>query len=199
MRRRTRRGPGARLVLTLAALASLIVGYYLGQSWQRRPLDGLSAVVYPDGRKLDYPAGLGIADGDAEAGLWRLFLVADTRRPACRELLRHHGFVINRLAPWPDVQARLRVTLLAYDRPDAAAITALRGGAEWLEVVSADSAALDRLAGQLGIQPAGPDWCSPTQANGILVSPQRRSWALIPHEDTAIMARNLQTIITFVE
>ena len=62
-RRQHRRG--RHLLLTVAALSSLIVGYYLGQHWQRRPLAEVSAIVYPAGRPIDYPADLGIADDDA--------------------------------------------------------------------------------------------------------------------------------------
>jgi len=58
-----RRRPGIRLLLILAALASIIAGYYLGQYWQRRPLAELSARIYPAGRPVEFPAG---ADPDAQ-------------------------------------------------------------------------------------------------------------------------------------
>jgi hypothetical protein len=199
VRRRTRRSPRARLILTLAALLSLVAGYYLGQYWQRRPLAELSAVVYPDGRQIEYPGELAISDPPGEPGLWRLFLAADTRRAACRDWVREFAFVINRLAAWPEIQANLRLTVLAYDQPDATAGVTLTEGAGWVEIVSAEPQHLDRLSGQLGILPSGGEWCSGAQANSVLVSPQRRSWALIPHQQAAIMARNLSTIIAFVE
>jgi hypothetical protein len=189
------RGPRTRLLLTLAALLSLIVGYYLGQFWQRRPLADLSAVVYPAGRPL--------ADtGDLLRELpeaWRLLGVVDTRVPACTERLREYRFMRNRLAGAPSVQSRLRLTLLAYDQPDAAQRRAFTADADWIDLVSADPAALDRLSGELGILPGIGDWCSPVQSNLVLVSPRQEAWALVPYEDPATIARNVRTVIEFVE
>ena len=195
----SRRGPGRRLVLTLAALASVIVGYYLGQLWQRQPLADLSAVVYPNGRALTYPAEIELSADDAANGMWRLFLVGDTGAPACRDLLRHYALVINRMAHRPKLQPRLRVTLLAYDRPDAAARAAFTAGADWVDVIAAPRPALDRLSDQLGIAPITEDWCTSVQANAVLVAPDAVAWALIPYEQTAIMAHDIATIIDFVE
>ena len=130
-----RRGRGTRLVVTLAALASLILGYYAGQYWQRRSLSDLSAIVYPSGQRIDTIDELtALASADPA---WRLFLVADTRAPACAALLRHFAHVFNRLAAWPDIQANLRLSLLAMDEPNEAAITAFTAGVSWAEVVSA--------------------------------------------------------------
>ncbi len=195
----SRRGPGRRLVLTLAALASLIVGYYLGQLWQRQPLDDLSAIVYPNGKALTYPADVGLPDQGADDDLWRLFVVADTGAAACGDLLRHYALVINRLAHRPKLQPRLRLTLLAYDQPDAAHSATFAGTADWIEVISAPPATLDTLSGQLGIAPITDGWCTAAQGNAILVAPDAVAWALIPYEQTAIMARDIATIIEFVE
>lgn len=193
-----RRGPRARLLLTLAALASLIVGYYLGQAWQRRPLDALSAIVYPTPRLVDYgelltPAPLGADES------WRLFVVADTTAPHCAELLRHHALVHNRLAAHAGIQKQLRLTLLAYDDPDDDQVARFAGALPWLDVIAATPQALGELSAQLGIQPLTDDWCSPLQSNAVLVSPAREAWALVPHEAPVIMARNITTIIEFVE
>jgi hypothetical protein len=194
-----RRSPGTRLILTLAALASVIVGYYLGQHWQRRPLADLSAVVYPAGQPVEFPSGLNI-DRDPEAPApWRLFLAADTRVPECVRLMRHYATVFNRLAAWPTIQENLRLTVLAYDRPDAPAVTAFSGGVAWAEVLSADPQQLEPLSRQLGILPGQDAWCGETGANAILVAPDRKRWALIPYEQAAIMARNISKIIAFVE
>lgn len=195
----SRRGPGRRLVLTLAALVSLIAGYYLGQLWQRQPLAGLSAIVYPNGKALTYPAGTGLPDQGADDNHWRLFVVGDTGAAACSDLLRHYALVINRLAHRPKLQPRLRLTLLAYDQPDAAAGAAFAGNVDWVEVISAPSATLDALSGQLGIAPVTDGWCSAVQGNAILVAPDAVAWALIPYEQTAIMAHDIATIIDFVE
>ena len=196
MRRSSRRAPGRRLALTVAALASLIIGYYLGQYWQRKPLADLSAVVYPAGRMVEYPDVLEIASGDE---LWRLFLVADTREGPCHQVMRHFAAVVNRLAAWPKIQERLRLTVLAYDQPDKFAADDFAGGVGWVEVISGDPAELDRLSGQLGIAPGGLDWCNSYQASTILVAPDRTAWALIPYEQAAIMARNISSIVAFVE
>ena len=125
-----RRGPGKRLLLILAALASVVAGYYLGQYLQRRPLAELTAVVYPAGQRIDYPAELGIDNDPGIDTPWRLFLAADTDVPACSRLLRHYATVINRLAAWPDIQANLRLSLLAMDEPNEAAIAAFTIGGQ---------------------------------------------------------------------
>ena len=195
----SRRGPGRRLVLTLAALASVIVGYYLGQWWQRQPLSDLSAIVYPNGRPVTYPAEIRLPDPDEDSRLWRLFVVGDTRATACGELLRHYALVINRLAHRPKLQPRLRLTLLAYDQPDTTARAAFAGAADWVEVLSAPPPVMDALIGQLGIAPAADGWCTATQDSAILVAPDAVAWALIPYEQTAIMAHDIATIIDFVE
>lgn len=199
MRQRQRRSRGARLLLILAALTSLTVGYYFGQVWQRKPLQGLTAIVYSEGLPIAFPAGLEPPPSDGAAEPWRLIVAVDSRADACRELLRHHTLVRNRLAAWPDIQNRLRLTLLAYDRPDATAAVAFTGSADWIEVLSGEPTALAQLTADLGIRPSGQDWCTPLQSNAILVAPNRVAWALIPHEQASIMAHNIQTLIAFVE
>jgi hypothetical protein len=199
MPRSGRRNPGTRLILTLTALASVIIGYYLGQHWQRRPLGDLSAVVYPAGQPVDYPRGLGIDSNPEAPSPWRLFLAADTRVAECVRLMRHYAIVINRLAAWPTIQKNLRLTVLAYDQPDATAVTAFSGGVEWAEILSADPQQFEPLSRQLGILPGQDAWCGETGTNAILVSPDRKRWALIPYERAAMMARNISTVIAFVE
>mgnify|MGYP001554130277 FL=1 len=191
------RGRGTRLVVTLAALASLILGYYAGQYWQRRPLSGLSAIVYPSGQRIHTIDELTALAGADQA--WRLFLVIDTQSPSCSALLRHFAHVFNRLAAWPDIQANLRLSLLAMDQPNEGAIAAFTAGASWVEVVSADPQQLAQLSEELGITPGGADWCGENQRTGALVSPTRRRWALLPYEPAPGMARNLQRIIAFVD
>ena len=196
MTRRVRHTRRSRLLLTFAALLSLILGYYLGQYWQRRPLAELSAVVYSSGQPVRYPEAQAIPSEDDN---WRLFTTANTALAPCRDLVRHYAFVLNRLAARPKLQARLRLTVLAYDQPDTAAAEAFGGGADWVEVISGEPQQLDGLSAQLGILPAGGAWCSGVQANAVLVSPQREAWALIPLEQAAMMARNVRTVIDFVE
>ena len=118
------------------------------------------------------------------------------RMRAAAAPLRH---VFNRLAAWPEIQSNLRLSVLAYDQPDADAITAFTGGVSWAEVFSAEPQRLDPLSRQLGILPDQAAWCSETAANAVLVAPDQKRWALIPHEQAAIMAHNISTIIAFVE
>lgn len=198
MHRPTRRSPRARWLLTLAALGALIVGYYLGQAWQRQHLDRLSAIVFTDGQSVAMPEGLGLDVPEGQA-VWRLFLVADTREPACRTALPRFGLMMNRLAAWPKIQERVRLTVLAYDAPPDAEALAFRAGATWIDVVSAEKADLDPLSEDLGIRPDGTGWCVPTRLGSILVDPDRRRWARIPFEDPATMAHNVQAVIQFVE
>ena len=191
--------PQTRLLLTLVALTTLIVGYYLGQYWQRQPLQDLSAVVYPDGNKLHYPAELGIPAANDETCCWRLFISVDTRQSECENLLRHYTLVINRLAAHPQIQQNLRLTTLAFDTPSQASVEVFRAQRDWVEVVSTEPKMLDALAQDLGIAPLTDNWCEPIEANAILVAPNQRRWALIPHEQAAIMAYNIRTVIEFVE
>ena len=191
--------PQTRLLLTLVALTTLIVGYYLGQYWQRQPLQELSAVVYPDGSKLRYPAELGIPAANNETCCWRLFISVDTRHAECETLLHHYTLVINRLAAHPQIQQNLRLTTLAFDTPSQASIEAFRAQRDWVEVISAEPEMLDALTQDLGIAPLTNNWCEPIEANAILVAPNQRRWALIPHEQAAIMAHNIRTVIEFVE
>ena len=171
----------------------------LGQAFQRQPLQGLSAVVYTDGKPIDYPQQLLDEDTPAQAPPWRLFIIADTTLPACRELPRHYAWVRNRLAAWPEIQQRLRLTVLALDEPDATAIAAFAPGEDWIDVLPLKAQPPDPLIAALGILPTGMDLCTPLQLNAILVSPEQRRWALIPHEPAADMAHNIRTIVEFVE
>lgn len=189
------RRPAARLALTLLALATLVVGYYLGQFWQRRALHDLTAVVYPSGRPLALAEDLVPAADDA----WRLFVAGDTRAEACGQLLRDYAFARNRLAAAPTIQARLRVVLLAFDGPSADARERLADGAAWIDVIAPAPDMLEALAGELGILPTGSAWCTGPAASAVLVSPRLEAWALIPHEPPAAMARNIRGIIEFVE
>lgn len=195
----SRRGPGRRLALTLAALTSLIAGYYLGQIWQGQPPAGLSAVVYPDGKKVDFPPGLALAADDGDNAPWRLFLAADTGDAACRAWRRNFSLVINRMAHRPALQERLRLSVLAYDRPDPQDVREFAWEDPRVEVFNAATSELDTLGGQLGLLPSADDWCVATQANAILVAPDATAWALLPYESADIMARNILTIIDFVE
>jgi hypothetical protein len=184
--------------LTVAALGTLLAGYYLGQFWQRRALDDLTAVVFSDGQPIDYPVSVVLAPGSDDAP-WRLFVVADTQMEACRVALPQFGLMMNRLAAWPSIQPRVKVSVLAYDQPSLTRAEDLRAGASWLEIVSAAPLDLDQLSGTLGILPDPTRWCVPEQLNGILIDPQHRRWALIPFEDPKTMAHNLQAVIQFVE
>jgi hypothetical protein len=184
-----------RLALTLLALATLISGYYLGQLWQRQALQDLTAVVYPSGRPLALPDDLLPAGDDA----WRLFVTGDTTATACRQLLRDYGFARNRLAAAPDIQARLRLVMLAFDQPEEAARERLADEAGWIDVIAPSPDVLEDLAGELGIRPIGSAWCTGAAASAVLVSPRQEAWGLIPHEAPAAMARNIRGIIEFVE
>jgi hypothetical protein len=193
-----RRSPGRRLVLTLAALTSLIGGYYLGQAWQRQPLTGLAAVVYPNGREIRMPRLPGAETG-VTGSAWRLFSVMDTSAAACGSLRRDYALMMNRLATRPDIQRRLRLTVLAYDHPDSASAEGFAAGHDWIEVISEPASDLDGVSAQLGLLPTGTAWCEPTQDNAVLVSPDAIAWALVPREPPATMAHTVTTLIDFVE
>jgi hypothetical protein len=181
-----------------AALTSLIIGYYLGQYWQRQPLADLSAVVYPQGLPLDLPAAVSLPETGSPEGSWRVMVAVDSGAPRCRDLLRHFALVRNRLAGWPEIQQRLRLTLLDYAPPSVEQSPIPLDG-DWIERLAPGPAVLDELTGSLGILPGRKDWCTPTQANGILVAPDLRRWALLPYEQPAIMAQNIATVVQFVE
>jgi hypothetical protein len=194
-----RRRPARRLIVTLAALASLIIGYYLGQAWQRQPLESLSAMVYASGKPVDYPPYFDPGSADNAAAVWRLVTVVDTQAEACKALRRELALAMNRLADRPDIQQRLRLTVLAYNDPDDQATQAFTGGHDWIDVIGGTPARLDELAGQIGLLPTGDDWCQPTQDNAVLISPDAKAWALIPREPPVIMAETITVLIDFVE
>lgn len=196
MHARPRRSGRLRLLLISAALASLVAGYYLGQFWQRQPLAELSAVIYPDGKPVVFPVSAKLSAGDPDAGPWRLVFAADASQAGCRQLLQDLALVRNRLAGWPSIQQRLRLAMIDYAGEDGPAIQA---PADWIDRVTGDRASLDALAAELGILPDPDHWCTGTAANSVLVAPDLRRWALIPHEQAAIMAHNIATIVQFVE
>jgi hypothetical protein len=198
MRPRPRRPGWVRLLLISAALASLVGGYYLGQYWQRQPLDALSAVVYPDGQRVGFPAAAGILAGTSDDDPWRILIVTDLQTAACQELLRHFALVRNRLAGWPDIQRRIRLTLLDFGHVSPGVLEPLIAE-DWMERPTLDQVQLAELTASLGIQPAAGALCTATQANAVLVAPDLRRWALLPYEQPAIMAHNIATIVQFVE
>jgi hypothetical protein len=198
MRPRPRHGPRVRLTLTAAALAALIVGYYLGQHWQRQPLDGLSAIVYPDGQPIDWPEGLDPA-ADEASRIWRLFLVADRKAADCQAAMRRFGLMMNRLAAWPTIQSRVRLTVITTDPPGDPDSESLAAGAAWMDVVRTNPVDRERLVAGLGLRPDPARPCTPEQLNSILVAPDQRRWALIPFEEPSRMAFNVQAVIQFVE
>ena len=184
--------------MVLLASLTLVVGYYLGQAWQRQPLNALSAVVYPDGKAVAYPADFAIGSDDTNAP-WRLVMAVDTRAADCEDLLRHLVLVHNRLAGWPRIQQRFRPTLMAYDQPDQTHAESFLAGSDWVDLVSASAARMDSFAAELGISPDQGTICTPAGTNGVLIAPGGQRWALVPYEQAAIMAHNIATIIQFVE
>lgn len=189
------RRPTTRLGLTLLALATLIAGYYLGQYWQRRPLQDLTAVVYASGRPLALPEDRFPPGDDA----WRLFVAGRPASPACAGLLRDYAFVRNRLAAVPGVQARLRVVMITVDGSGDDPDDGPAAGADWIDLLAIPHSTADRLAGELGLGPNGSATCTGEDAAGILVSPRQEAWARIPYEQPAAMARNIRGVIEFVE
>ncbi len=193
-----RRRPVRRFILISIAIATLIVGYYLGQYWQRQPLSELSAEVYDGKRRLQLPERLA-SPGDEQSPRWRLFISADTTADACRQLLRDYALMFNHLAVRPDLQSNLKVVVLAYDRPDLAQQTTFTGGVTWAELLIGDPDAMDNVATQLGLSTSGIAWCSLGNDAAVLVGPDDTQWALLPHGEPDIMAHTLIGIIDFVE
>lgn len=195
---RRRRRPAQRFIVISVAIATLVVGYYLGQYWQRRPLSDISATLYDGKQHLQIPERLA-APSDSDGHGWRLYIVADTGAEACRQLLRSYALMFNHLAVHPKIQSDLKVVVLAYDHPDADAETAFTGGVTWAELLIGDPDAMDQVTTQLGLSTLGLARCSLGNDDAVLVGPDNAIWALIPHEEPDIMARNLNTIIDFVE
>ena len=188
-----------RLVVTLAALLSLIVGYYLGQQWQRQPLVDLSATVFANGIAIDYPDGLQRPDSFIDADAWRLFMAFDSRIPACKERLQQALLAMNRLASRPDLQGRTRLTLLLYNDAGSATRDGLRGSDERIEILAGNAAELDEITGRIGTLPLPSRWCAADAGGLALVSPDHEAWALLPWERPASMAHNIATIVEFLE
>lgn len=198
MRDRRRTG-GKRLVITLAALLSLIIGYYLGQQWQRQPLTDLSATVYANGVAIDYPKGLERPAGFHDVDAWRLFMAFDARMPACSERLQQALLAVNRLAPQTTLQARTRLTLLLYNDSEGGVREGLRGERDRIEIITGSNTDLDTITGRVGTLPLRSRWCAADAGGLALISPQHEAWALIPWETPAAMAHNIATIVEFLE
>ena len=146
--------------------------------------------------RLQVDQVLGIAD---DRGNWRLFISVDTREDACRDLLQRYALTVNRLAGRPQIQARIRVTAMAFDTPDEAARERFAQAAPWLDVLTGPAVDLDRLARELRHPPPATGWCREAAGDAVLVAPDHTAWALIPTGRPAIMAHDIATIIDFVE
>ncbi len=171
-------------------MAIMLLGYYWGNRYAFSDLEKLSAVVHQ--QPLDIAPDVRLTSTKEDT--WRLILPGDSTNPACNRLLAHYTSVFSRLAARPAIQQHLRLIML--DRQNSPLSTQHPWQQHnWSQVEQLTADRHHALTKALGIQPIGNRWCEKIQATAALLDPQWRLTALIPYEQPAKMAHNIQVII----
>lgn len=191
-RKRPPRSTSQRLALITAALGTLVLGYYLGNRFQYDELRQSSAIVLEKPVPVDIkllPPGLRTIAEDP--GQWVILLPGEPGR-ACDDLLDHYVRVINRLAAWPAVQSRIRLSLLNFSGRAPGTAWQRYG---WARSYPLSKAEVLELTSQLGIAPVGNRWCLDVQATTALLGPGAEVRALLPLDKPAEMAESLRLLL----
>ena len=117
-RNRPPRTPLQRFAIILLAVATVSLGYYLGNLYQFDKLRNSAAIMLDEPLELDTSAlPERLQDRIASAQSWVVLLPGQNGND-CDRLLEHYMEVVNRLAAWPEVQERINLALLVTsDRP----------------------------------------------------------------------------------
>ena len=197
MRRyRTQRSPLQRFAIFIFALCILALGYYLGNRYQASGLHNISAIVLDipvvvPAETLPQPLRKQIEAEDQ----WVVLLPGENGK-ACDELLTHYIEVVNRLAAWPKIQARIRVALLdTAGRAGSPAWQAI----EWADSHNMSQTSILALTSTLGISPVGNRWCRDVQATAALIGPGNTARALLPLDNPAEMAESLRLLVATLD
>lgn len=187
-----RNGSMRRLVLIMAALATLLVGYYLGNQYQFGNLQSLQAIVLDQPVEVDpllLPQALR-EQREAQPG-WLILLAGDLKTPACEQLLQHYVQVHNRLAGESQLQNGLQLALL---QSSDAQPTPVWQHVRWANAYALPKEQLLKLTGTLGISPIGTRWCQDVQANAALIGPDDLQRAILPQAKAAETAEAISTL-----
>ena len=175
----------SRFRLIVAALATVIAGYYLGQLYQQHRWKQQGIRVLDNPVRLEQP-GL--------SGHWTL-LIPGEPDPSCEQLLREFTQTVNRLAAWPKLQSRIRLHLLASRAP---AGQSLWHFVPWASVQWSEPPARRELLQQLGFAQTAPPWCG-ADAHLALTGPDQRLYALVTLDKPSRMAESLRQLIDTLE
>jgi hypothetical protein len=191
-RKRSPRTPLQRVALILAALSTLLLGYYLGNLYRLDELKQHGAVPLDQALPLDtadLPDSLRQSLNDTQQ--WVIFLAGEPGQ-ACDRLFDQYVEVYNRLAAYPKIQSRLHLALLttASDEHHPWPVY------DWAKVYRLTPAQRDKLTSAAGIAPIGNRWCQDVQATAALAGPGASVRALLPLDKPAEMAESLRLIIT---
>jgi len=191
-RKRPPRTPLQRLALITAALGTVVLGYWLGNRYQFGELQNSSAILMEQPVEIDTAPLPNDLQTQIKAEEQWVILLAGENGKACDQLLNHYIEVVNRLAAWPKIQARIRLALLdGSGRVGSPAWQQL----EWADSHNMQQADILALTSALGIAPIGNRWCKDVQATTALLGPGNVSHALLPLDKPAEIAESLRLII----
>ena len=184
------RGKGwRRLRLTTAAVAALLLGYYLGHLYQVDRLEEAGLRMLDAPRVLtNLPAPL----RRALEGHWSLLLAGEPGG-ACDNLLRHYIQVYNRIADHPRLQRRLRLVLLSAWPPAEESPWRLYDWAGVHVLPASQRQALLEEAG-LGDALRTRPCTSAAGTTALLLDPQARLLGTLPLDKPARMAESLRLV-----
>lgn len=191
-RKRPARSPAQRFAIISVALATVVLGYYLGNRYQLNELQNTAALMNEQPVEVELvnlPSAL--REAIVAEDQWLIVLPGEPGLH-CDALLEHFVDVVNRLAAWPKIQQRIRFVLLAS--------SGAAGGIRWNHVPWAKVQMLDQetqlaLSTQLGIAPIGTRWCQDVQATAALIGPGNQVHALLPLDKPAKIAESVRLIV----
>jgi len=191
-RNRPPRTPLQRFAIISVALCTVVLGYYLGNRYQFGELQNTAALMFDQPIEIETDQLPPALREQIEAKNHWLILLAGEPGHACDTLLEHYVEVVNRLAAWPDIQARVNLVLIDSGQQ---LIGPLWKNVEWASVLSLPGEQMLNLTSQLSIVPLGNRWCEDVQATAALIGPGNQSHALLPLDKPSEIAESLRLII----
>lgn len=178
----------SRFRIVVAALATVLVGYYLGQVYQQHRLQQQGITLLDDPVPVSKEIRLPLS------GHWTLMLPGEADA-ACEQLLRSMVQMVNRLAASPKLQAQIRLRLLATHAPGSKSLWHF---VPWASVLYLGRDERSRLLESLQLQPLKAGSCGPS-AQLALTGPDMRLYAHLRLDKPARMADSLRQLIETLE
>jgi len=191
-RNRPPRTPLQRFAIISVALCTLLIGYYLGNRYQFSELQNSAAILYEQPIEIETAELPQPLSEHIEAENQWIILLAGKHGRSCDALLDHYIEVVNRLAAWPQIQARISLTLI---ETSGSAPGVAWSNVKWAHVQPMTEAQMLQLTGKLGIAPLGNRWCEDVQATAAVIGPRNQTRALLPLDNPAEIAESLRLII----